>query len=278
MKKILVYFYGYKSKLLAQSVEQLLKNQSGQNHIQVVVYDQTNVSRPEKFLGTEYTHVHWDSLASRFKCLYLLKKRTSFDFFMYVDGAKMFQKDWDLDLLKYQNHGKIILSGNHGIVFNKDNYKFYPEYSKVSIERVTQTNWVSKDFFFMHFSIFKNLPDISMFKYHGVEEYLSMYSAKEGIPVVAIPTSLVIDKEANIMDNDFIPFSLYHNYSKIIDCFRSKDESMPGIRELMRLIDYNFMRLEYFPYNVNDTDYQSLSNLDRIAEKRFHSVQKEIYL
>ena len=56
MKKILVYFYGYKSKLLPQAVEQLIKNQSGQNDIHVVVYDQTNISRPEKFLGIEYNH------------------------------------------------------------------------------------------------------------------------------------------------------------------------------------------------------------------------------
>jgi len=277
MKKILVYFYGYKSKLLPQAVEQLLKNQSGQNHIQVVVYDQTNISRPEKFLGVEYTHVYWDSLTSRFKCMYLLKKRTSFDFFMYVDGAKMFQKDWDLDLLKHQNQGKTILSGNHGIVFNKDNYKFYPEYTKVEISTPTKTNWVVKDFFLMSFGVFKNLPDISVFKYHGVEEYLSMYSAKEGISVVALPTSLVIDEEPKIENNDFIPFSLYHNYSKVIDCFKSKDESMSGVKELMKMIDYNFIRLEYFPYNVNDVEYHSFSNLDMIAEKRFHSVQKEIY-
>lgn len=277
MKKILVYFYGYKSKSLPKAVEQLIKNQSGQNHIQVVVYDQTNVSRPEKFLGAEYTHVYWDSLTSRFKCLYLLKKRNSFDFFMYIDGAKMFQKDWDTDLLKHQNQQKPILSGNHGIVFNKNNYRFYPEYNKVKIDMPTQTNWVTKDFFFMHFSIFQTLPDISVFKYHGVEEYLSMYSARHGIPVVALPTRMVDDEEPNILENDFIPFSIYHNYSKVIDSFKSKDGSLPGVKNLMGLIDYNFGSLEYFPYNVNDAEYFSFSNLDRIAEKRFHSVQKEIY-
>jgi hypothetical protein len=277
MKKILVYFYGYKSKSLPQAVEQLIKNQSGQNHIQVVVYDQTNVSRPEKFLGVEYTYVYWDSLTSRFKCLDLLKKRNSFDFFMYVDGAKMFQKDWDADLLKYHNQTKTILSGNHRIVFNKNNYKFYPDYNKIKIDTAAQTNWVVKDFFFMHFSLFQTLPDVSIFKYYGVEEYLSMHSAKEGISVVALPTNLVNDQEPNILENDFIPFSIHHNYSKVIDCFKSKNDSMSGVKELMKLVDYNFGRLEYFPYSINDVEYYSFSNLDRIAEKRFHSVQKEIY-
>jgi hypothetical protein len=276
MKKILVYFYGYKSKALPQAVEQLIKNQSGHNHIQVVVYDQTNVSRPEKFLGIEYNHVYWDSLISRFKCLYLLKKRKNFDFFMYIDGAKMFEKDWDSELLRYQSQTKTIMSGNHNIVFNKNNYKFYPDYSKTEIATATKNNWFVKDFFFMKFDLFESLPDISMFKHYGVDEYVSMFAAHEGISVVALPTSIMVDQEPAIEDNDFIPFSLYHNYSKIIDCFKSKEESMPGVKELMNLIDYDFRRLEYFPYNTNDVDYNFFSNLDKIAEKRFHTVQNGI--
>lgn len=277
MKKILVYFYGYKSKSLPRAVEELIKNQSGQNHIQVVVYDQTNVSRPEKFPKAEYNHVHWDSLASRFKCLYLLKKRNSFDFFMYIDGAKVFEKDWDLELLKYQDQTNTILSGNHDIAFNKNNYKFYPDYSKIKITVATKNNWFVKDFFFMPFSLFEKFPDISIFKYYGVEEYVSMYAAHMGISIVALPTNFISDLETKIEENDFIPFSLYHNYSKIIDCFKSKDESMLGVSELMNLVDYDFRRLEYFPYNTNDVEYTFFSNLDKIAEQRFHLVQHEVY-
>jgi|694.fasta_scaffold00090_48 hypothetical protein len=277
MKKILVYFYGYKSKLLPQAVEQLIKNQSGQNDIHVVVYDQTNISRPEKFLGIEYNHIYWDRLISRFKCFYLLKKRKDFDFFMYVDGAKMFEKDWDAELLRYQDESDIILSGNHDIVFNKNNYKFYPDWNKTSIAMATKNNWFVKDFFFMKFSLFELFPDISIFKYYGVEEYVSMYAAHKGISIVALPTNFVIDQEPRIEENDFVPFSLYHNYSKVIDSFKSKDESMPGVKELMDLVDYDFRSLEYFPYNTNDVEYTFFSNLDKISEQRFHVVQNEVY-
>jgi hypothetical protein len=277
MKKILVYFYGYKSKLLPQAVEQLIKNQSGQNDIEVVVYDQTNVSRPEKFLGLEYNHIYWDNLTSRFKYFNLLKKKKGFDFFMYIDGAKMFEKDWDLELLKYQDHSKTILSGNHDIVFNKDNYKFYTDYNKVKITKALKTNWFVKDFSFMQFDIFESLPDISIFKYYGVEEYVSVFAAHEEISIVAIPTELIVDLEPRIEENDFIPFSLYHNYSKVIDSFKLKDDSMPGVQELSKLVDYDFSRLEYFPYNTNDVTYKFISNLDMVSEKRFHSVQKGIY-
>jgi hypothetical protein len=277
MKKILVYFYGYKSKLLSEAVEQLIKNQSFQNDIHVVVYDQTNVFRKEKLPNINYNHVHWDSLISRFEYINILKKKEDFDFFMYVDGAKMFEKDWDIDLIKYQDQSKTILSGNHNIVFNKNNYKFYPKYNKIKIEKLIKTNWIVKDFFFMKFEVFKNLPNISIFKYYGVEEYLSMYAAKKNISVIAVPSNFFIDKEPDISNNDFIPFSLNHNYSKIIDCFKSKNNSIIEVDELTKLIDYDFSKLEYLPYSSNDVEYIFLSNLDSIPQKRFHAIQKEIY-
>jgi len=277
MKTILVYFYGYKSKLLPSAAEQLIKNQSGKNNIHVVVYDQTNVSRPEKFVNLEYNHIYWDSLTSRFKYMDILKKRQGFDFFMYIDGAKMFDQDWDLELLKYKDELKTIVSGNNDIVFNKDNYKFYTEYKKIKITEAKKVNWVSKDFFFINFDMFKTLPGLSMFKYYGVEEYLSLYAAQQGLSVVALPTGLLIDKEPSILENDFIAFSPYHNYSKVVDCFKSKDGSMLGIKELMKLVDYDFTSLEYFPYNTNDIEYSFFSNLDKISEQRFHLVQNRIY-
>jgi hypothetical protein len=277
MKNILVYFYGYKSKLLPDAVDQLIRNQSGQNKIDVVVFDQRNISRPEKFVGVNYNHIFWADLTSRFKYMNFFKKRKNFDFFMYVDGAKMFQKDWDIELLKYQDQSKTILSGSHNVIFNKDNYKFYPEYKKIDITKETKVNWVSKDFFFMNFDLFRTLPDISIFKYYGVEEYLSLFAAHEGISVLAIPTNFVVDNEPSILKNDFIPFSLYHNYSKIIDCFKSKNESIPGVKELMKLIEYDFTSLEYFPYNINDVEYEFLSNVDKLAEQRFHEVANRIY-
>jgi hypothetical protein len=277
MKSILVYFYGYKSKLLPQAVEQLIKNQSGENSVHIIVYDQTNVSRPDKFLDIEYNHIHWDSLISRFIHLNYLKKRKGFDFFMYIDGAKMFEKNWDSELLLNSNQAEIIISGNHNIVFDKNNYKFYPEYKKIETGSATLTNWLVKEFFFIPFGLFKRLPDISMFKYYGVEECLSMFAAHESIPILSVATSLVNDEEPSILEKDFVPFALRHNYSKIIDSFKNKSSDILGVDQLMKIIDYDFSRLAYFPYPMDDVEYVPLTNLDGMSERRFHEVQKSIY-
>ena len=95
---------------MPEAVEQLILNQSGQNIIDIVCYDQTNVSRPEKFNSGEYHHIHWDSLVSRFYYINISKSRPGYDFFMYVDGAKMFDKNWDAELVSKSSLKNIVIS------------------------------------------------------------------------------------------------------------------------------------------------------------------------
>lgn len=277
MKKILVHFYGYKSKFMPDAVEKLMLNMSGQNHIDIVVYDQTNVSRPEKFSNVEYRHIHWDNLLSRFSYLNISKSKNSYDFFMYVDGAKMFEKNWDLEMIMLGQKKKVVLSGSNNIIFNKEKYKFYPAYSKQKIESATETGWIVKDFFFTTFELFRAFPDISIFKYHGMEEFYSIFLAGSYIPIFAVPSVWVEDKEPDILEKDFIPFSIYHNYSKVIDSFKKRNGSMLGVDELSKITDYEFSALRYFPYPINDVEYNQMMNLDFMSERRFHDTQKSLY-
>ena len=84
MPRILVHFYGYKSKELPHAVKSLLSNSSGQNDIDVVVFDQLNLERREKFENVEYNYIHWDNLKSRFSYLNDSKSKDGYDFFLYV--------------------------------------------------------------------------------------------------------------------------------------------------------------------------------------------------
>lgn len=277
MKKILVHFYGYKSKLMPNAVEQLMLNQSGKNKIDIIVYDQTNISRPEKFNNYEYYHIHWDNLLSRFSYINSSKSKTNYDFFMYVDGAKMFEKNWDTELIMGFQGKEVVLSGSNGIIFNKEKYRFYPTYSKQKTEFAIETGWLVKDFFFMPFGLFKNLPDVSIFKYYGIEEFYSMSLANSDIQIVAIPSKWVTDKEPDILEQDFIPFSVYHNYAIVIDSFKKKNKLVLGVDKLSKIVDYDFSMLRYFPYPINDIEYSPLMNLDLMSEKRFHDTQKSLY-
>lgn len=277
MAKILVHFYGYKSKSLPEAVGQLVYNQSGQNKIDILVYDQTNVARPEKFDNFEYHHIHWDSLSSRFSYTNESKSRPGYDFFMYVDGAKMFEKNWDIELVMGNSNGNVVLSGSNRIVFDKENYRFYPAYQKVKTESAVETGWVVQDFFFAPFNLFRILPNVSMFKYHGAEEVYSMFLANNRIPVIAISSLWVVDMEPNILEKDFVPFSLYHNYDRVIGSFKKTHILVDGVDKLSEITGYDFSMLNYFPYQINDVEYDPVMNLDLMSEKRFHDTQKSLY-
>lgn len=277
MAKILVHFYGYKSKYMPEAVEQLIHNQSHQNTIDIVVYDQTNVARPEKFNNLEYHHIHWDSLISRFSYINLDKSRPGYDFFMYVDGSKMFEKNWDVELVMGNSSRKVFLSGSNNIVFDRGNYRFYPAYNKVKTESAIETGWVVKDFFFVPFNLFRILPNVSMFKYHGAEEIYSMFLANNNIPVIAISSLWVVDREPGILEKDFVPFSLYHNYDRVISSFKKTNVLVDGVDKLSVITGYDFSMLSYFPYQINDVEYDPIMNLDLMSEKRFHDTQKSLY-
>ena len=148
MPRILVHFYGYKSKELPHAVKSLLSNSSGQNDIDVVVFDQLNLERREKFENVEYNYIHWDNLKSRFSYLNDSKSKDGYDFFLYVDGAKVFQGNWDMELVMGHGGRNVVMSGNHSILFNKDNYRFYSDYTLGDIDHTLRTNWIVKDFIF----------------------------------------------------------------------------------------------------------------------------------
>jgi len=278
MPRILVHFYGYKSKELPHAVKSLLSNSSGQNDIDVVVFDQLNLERREKFENVEYNYIHWDNLKSRFSYLNDSKSKDGYDFFLYVDGAKVFQGNWDMELVMGHGGRNVVMSGNHSILFNKDNYRFYSDYTLGDIDHTLRTNWIVKDFIFMSFDLFKSFPDISMIKYNGFEELYSLFAAHNKIEVNAIATAWVEDLEPKIIEHDFIPFSVNHNYSIVIDCLRSIPGCLiPGAKELSIINDYEFSMLNYLPYQRNDIAYDPIMDIDSVGGERFHDVVKSLY-
>jgi hypothetical protein len=197
---------------------------------------------------------------------------------LYVDGAKVFQGNWDMELVMGHGGRNVIMSGNHSILFNKDNYRFYSDYTLGDIDYTLRTNWIVKDFIFMSFDLFKSFPDISMIKYNGFEELYSLFAAHNNIEVNAIATAWVEDLEPKITEHDFIPFSVNHNYSVVIDCLKSVPGCLiPGAKELSIINGYEFSMLNYLPYQRNDIAYDPIMDIDSVGGERFHDVVKSLY-
>lgn len=272
MKTIFVHFWGYKNKELPEAVNALISNQSGQNKIIVSVYDQTNVSREEKFNSDFYQHVRWDRISSSYTFLNDSIRSADTDYFMYVDGAVKFQPGWDLELVMGHGGRNVIVSGSAGINFQKES-NFYPPYASIPSQTATITNWISHDFIFMDTNLFRQFPDISMLKYIGLEDVFSLYAAHLDIRIQSIPSPWCERMDSGMFSLDYVPFSLKHNYDLVIDIYKGKPnlffDDNHCVERLSNLTGFDFSTLNYLPYAHNDITYDPEMEIDSISAERF---------
>ncbi len=278
MKSIFAHFWGYKSKNLPEAVETLISNQSGQNSVYVHVHDQININRSDKFDVSYYNHISWDSLKSPFVHLNHSLENATTDYFMYVEGAKFFEKNWDLELTMSSNDKDIVISGNNGIEFD-NSYKFYPSYQKVKTDKALITHWIDQEFIFMNTKLFKKFPDISLLKYLGFADVYSLYCAYKKIPVQCIPSGWINDIDGGIHKVDYIPFSIKHKYNTVIDIYKKNNniffEDFNSVDLLKDLTGFDFSKLNYLPYIQDDVGYSLDMEIDDIGEARFsQKIQK----
>lgn len=280
MSTIDVLVYGFKSKGLPESVKKLIDNQSGTNEISVIVYDQTNLNRQEKFENIEYRHIQWDSMISKFKYLKDTVSNSSAEYFMYVDGEVYLEKNWDMELVMGHGGRDIVISGNHSLEFDFSDYKFYTKYNLHKIETTTMTNWIKKELMFMSTDRFKSMPNLSLLKHNGIEEIYSLFCALNNVRVYAL-ASAWYQTHGSIYDNDFIPFSPNSNYNMVIDTLKSFPSRLfpipVDVGVLSNLVGYDFQRLSKLPFERNDIEYDPVMNLDSMASERFHGSGKSMY-
>lgn len=273
MSSISVLFYGYKSKELPIAVQSLIENQSGENYIDVYVYDQTNLSRDEKFQNVRYNHIYWDNRQSPFVYLEDIVNNINTDFFLYINGAIKFERNWDMELVMGHGGRQVVISGNNNIIFNDNAYKFYPSYNKVATQTAMITNWISSDFIFMTSEMFKSFPKISKhLKYMGIEEVFSVYAFNKNIAVQCVATPWATRLDDEIFSHDYNPYSLKHGYNKVIDMFKANNVFFEGpthIGGISSSIGFDLSRLNYLPFPHDDANYDPKMEMDSVGEERF---------
>jgi hypothetical protein len=280
MNSIRVLFYGYKSKELLDAINQTFKNKSNNNHVTIHVVDQTNISRSDKLDNVDYRHVMWDALDSPYSYLDQALLFSKDDYFMYVYGAISFEKDWDLKFIDLAKNESVV-SGNKDIIFDTNNYKFYPSYIKKELQKTKNIGWINRDFVFMKTELFKKFPGLSKLKYNGFEEVLSLYAAENNVDIYAVESKAVTKLDNDFIKHDYIPFSLNHGYNNVIDIFKNKNNiffnSMYCVDLLSSKTKYSFNQLSYLPFSTDDAAYNLSMSLDSKGESRFHDVVRTIY-
>lgn len=275
MSSITAFFYGYKSKELPEAVSALLNNKSDQNTVSVIVFDQINVVRDQKFDSVaEYNHIYWDNRKSPFTYLEQTIANSNTDFFLYINGAIEFEKNWDIELVMGHGGRNVVISGNHTISFNNINHKFYPTYTQGNTNTAVVTNWITNDFIFMKTSDFKKFPTLSPhLKHLGIEEVFSLFSIYSGLTIQCIATAWCRRIDGGIYNHDYYPYSLKHGYNLINEIFKKKNNiffnDTSSVDVLSRIVGFDFNKLSPLPFMIDDVMYDPVMEMDSIGEERF---------
>lgn len=280
MSKIVVVVYSYKDKLLRNCIDSILDNQSGFNDVSINVVDKNNLERSENFRDVFYNHEMWDSAKNKFVSRNDIVNSNHGDYLLYIDGSKDIIKDWDTKLIDILGPNEVI-SGTSEIVFSNTDHKFFCTYEKYPAAEKKMTKWIDPSFIFTTFEIFKSFPSLNSLKHRGESEVLSLFCFANSINIFCAPSNFVVGIGKDLLDYDYIPFSINHNYNNVVDLFNGKEnlffEEFVDIKKFEHFISYDFSKLSKHPFPENDIEYEPTTSLDDIDGKRFFGGINSIY-
>ena len=274
--RILVHVYGYKESELLSVIESLISNASSNSVLDIYIDDQNNLTRLDKFRKHKnvfYNPVWWDEIPSpltyRDSCIQAQKNK-GYEYFLFLSKPYVFPLNWDITLINdlpdsavFSGKGITKTSIIDGFHINKT----YEDYNEIS-----NTGYVDQSFIFGKFEdLFKiNIP--YQLKYYGIDEYLSMSFLNNGIDIYSMPSDFYEDKKESLLDKDYVPFSINHNYNDLLDILINNKSEHLKYEDPTAFISKTGVQvsmLNKLPFSFNDIEYNRFSELDNIGGKRY---------
>jgi hypothetical protein len=274
--KIFVHIYGYKESELLSVVDSLISNASSNSTLNIYVDDQNNLTRLDKFRqykNVYYNPVWWDEIPSpltyRKSCIEAQENK-EYDYFLLISKPYVLPLDWDTTLINALSDNSVI-SGK-GIVKHSviDNFHINKTYHDSS--EITNTGYIDQSFIFGKFKDLLNINIPHQLKYYGIDEYLSISFLNNGIDIYSMPSDYYSDKEESLLNKDYVPFSLNHNYNDLLDILINKSSVYLNYEDpslFIAKVDLDLSLLNKLPFNFNDIEYNRFSELDNIGGKRY---------
>jgi len=296
--KIEVILYAYKSKKAIQKIKQLIENSSGNNRIIVRFCDQYQLDRSKNFFELLdefkdfhkffYHHIFWDYIQSPFQIQEPRIRSSVADYILLIDDKINLNKNWDSNLLDFENNKNIIISGKGTPYFEQLN-PFYVHHTRKESNQFELTQYIVDNFIFAHRNTFFNSENNGYIlprylKYSGFEEVFSLQCFEKGIDIFSCPSDMYTEDLVNgFNDYDtYVPFSRIHNYNQVIKLFQSGSNDYVTIDKnvidsFIEFHKFNFKNLAPLPYEKNDVSYATQDSVfDKMDGRRFLDGVKSI--
>jgi hypothetical protein len=247
---IQVILYSYRDKNLKDVVDNLYSRASGDN-FSVFVIDQNNINRSEMFDNYDqmyYEFKTWDSIKS--PCEIKMKKiDQASGFILIMSDDVMLSDSWDSRLMEFVGERDVVVSGHtRPNLFHKDLY--FLEKNPVWDNKFALSQYVDRNFIFAKSELLQRAQYPGEVKYYGEEELLSLNFFMNGIDVFAAPGDLYQDLEKRLIENIYCPFSLEHNYDRVVDYF-----SLDAAKQFLEYHKIDKNKMFKLPHQYNDVSY-----------------------
>jgi hypothetical protein len=261
-KDIVVYIYSFKNKKLINTVDELITKSSSNNNIKIFIYDQNNLNRKkffDKYKNVFYKHVKWDDIKGP---VFFRKEVIKYvkEYYLEINDLTKIVGLWDLLLLKYIKQHDIISGKNIKILTNKTFYVDIKD--KISLKK-SNSKWIDTNFIFtkkINLEIFNQ----NIYLKGKIEELiLSIDCFNKNKSILSLPDSFYKIEE---QENDYIPYSKFHNYNLLID----KINNMEYV-DFEKYYTIKIDQIKKVSYDLNDVVYTDFKyELDSLQKTRFH--------
>lgn len=272
MSTIGIFIYSFQNNDLINQVKDIIEKSSPDNKLMISVVDQNSINHSKHFnissknIYINYKHVAWDSIKSPISYKKDFIDSTNTEYILICSDHITLSKQWDLDVINYLSNNKnIIISGNETKNLIIENGMINKKYD-CGNTNYTKSNYIDRDF------IFGKKEDICIIdldtslKYYGEEEMMFLSCFENNIDVFTSPSSLYFNKNIALSSYDYVPFSLMHNYNKIILKIKNS-----------KLTNHILNTLSEIKFENNDVNYDPLkSPFNEVTGERYLNKTRSI--
>ena len=277
--KVHAIFYGYKNRVLKESVMSAINNASTDIELKVTVYDQNPLIRNEffdKVNNCRYIHIYWDYIISPLSHINSGLSQEDSDYTMVSYGRINLSKDWDVELIKISNDSNSVVSGKNKTIIKQKNL-FYLETFTDKTNTFEISNYINKDFIFGRSSVIEKLRFPDYLKHEGVNEVMSLSYFTSGINIYSAPDSLYQITGPDTIDSMYTTFSKSHGYNEFIQLAKTGKNNhiiiknrAKSVKEFEEFHGIDLSLINKIPFPMDDVQYNPHEMpFDDVDQKKF---------
>lgn len=272
-------FYGYKNRVLKESVMSAINNSSSDIDLRITVYDQNPLIRNDFFDTVEkcrYIHVYWDYIVSPSSHINSGFSLEDSDYTLISYGRIEFSKDWDVELIKLSEDSNSVVSGKNKTLLRKKNLFYIETYSRIT-DDFSISNYIDKDFLFGRSSLIERLRFPDYLKHEGINELMSLSYFTSGINIYSAPDTFYKVIGPDTIDTTYTTFSKSHGYNEFVKLAKTGKNSHVIIKDRAKSLrdfqDFHGIDLGFLtplPFPIDDVSYKPHEMpFDDVDQKKF---------